>query len=263
VAAVAAPAAAAHSKPGVIHGSRKKAEAVSPAVHIQTQHAQKSGQLKNNQLIQQRAKSKQRLVNHNSHKLEPVTLKRTHQPVASALKNRLATKQPAAARSSAGVVSAKVVRKMEDRIAKDIVNAFKCTSGTGCLERSLTDAEKDAQKIFSGPLSMAKQQPSQHVRGQHNAADERALEAHIINPLDIPILGPEISVINNAESKHFWQEAAQIAEKKGAKRKTVNSAATFVKHMAAAARHDAQPAAAEPALLPRGPMSQTNEKTFK
>lgn len=245
--ALAATAAAARSKPGIIHGSSKKVEALSRLAHSK----QTSGKQTSNRLQEQRAKSeqkqtkqfKQRLVNHNNRKLEPATLK-PMQSAASGHKNQLATKH--SARVSAGIVSPKAVRKMEDRITNDLVDAFKCTVGTGCLEHTLKNAENDAEKIFSGPFSKVKQLPSQ---------------SRITRPLDVPVLGPEISVINTADSKHFWQEAAKIAET-GLPRKTGNSAATFVKQMAAA-RHDVGSAVAAPAASTKGPMSRTNDKTFK
>ena len=169
----------------------------------------------------------------------------------------VAARDAAIKHATAKAISAKAVHHMEDRIATDLVKAFKCTIGTDCLEHNLIDAEKAADKLFyKGSASSVQHQKA--ASALHN------MGAKIKNSKIIQSTRAPSSALGASNS--FWKEAAKIAEKgpEAVRRPTKNSAKTFVKQLAAA--HDATRATAEAVAVPditKGPMTSSKSKVFE
>jgi hypothetical protein len=169
----------------------------------------------------------------------------------------VAARDAAIKHATAKAISAKAVHHMEDRIATDLVKAFKCTIGTDCLEHNLIDAEKAADKLFyKGSASSVQHQKA--ASALHN------MGATIKNSKIIQSTRAPSSALGASNS--FWKEAAKIAENgpEAVRRPTKNSAKTFVKQLAAA--HDATRATAEAVAVPditKGPMTSSKSKVFE
>lgn len=197
----------------------------------------------------QQLRAHQRLSDHSSHT--------STQDAAVLPANHKAGQLPSASRAVATSSAVQAVHQMEDRIATDLVKAFKCTIGTDCLEHNLIDAEKAADKLFY-KSSASNAQHKKAASVLHN------MGAKVKNPKNA-VRSPS-TIFGPASSNNFWKEAAEIAEKgpEHPARKPKNSAKTFVKQLVAAA-HEAKLAKAEEHVVPvssRGPLTSSKSKTF-
>jgi hypothetical protein len=206
-----------------------------------------------NQKSALKLKAHQRLAESSAHKLEPISSNRPHVPL-------VAKKLSAQEQVTEEVADAtRAVNQMENRIATDLTRAIKCTIvGTKCLEHNLIDAENSADRFFRKSVA-SDSQHSKQASVLHSLGAKLTKSGGIQPDAVIPQ-----SISNPAASNTFWKEAAEIAESPGdTKRKTKNSAKTFVKQLAAAV-HEAAHAAAPPEPLSLiGPMTATKSKTFR
>jgi UDP-3-O-acyl-N-acetylglucosamine deacetylase len=157
---------------------------------------------------------------------------------------------------------------MEKRIVSDVVKAFKCTPGSRCIEKSLIDAEKTADRLVqrSSASSTAHRKAIGTVDAKQASPSNLRSKAVTGNPLNV--LGPELPIAD-ASSERFWQEAAHVAaagSDKPQRKVPKNSAKAFVHDMISAAHRAAN---ADPkdgthaiATVAAGPMSETKVKTF-
>lgn len=208
-----------------------------------------------NQKSALKLKAHQRLAESSAHKLEPISSNQPHVPL-------VAKKLSAQEQVTEEVADAtRAVHQMENRIATDLTRAIKCTIGTKCLEHNLIDAENSADRFFRKSVASNSQHTKQ-ASVLHSLGAKMTKSGGIQPDAVIP---PSISTFSNpAASNTFWKEAAEIAKSPGdTKRKTKNSAKTFVKQLAAAV-HEAAHAAAPPEPLSLvGPMTATKSKTFR
>jgi hypothetical protein len=225
--------------------SRKQQKLVSRRIK-QTKASKHQAHLNAKQKASQQLRAHQRLSDQGSQRL-------TNFPRPSVVMAR----DSVIKRATAKAISTKAVRHMEDRIATDLVKAFKCTIGTDCLEHNLIDAEKAADKLFYKSSASS-------IQHQKAAMALHDLGAKIKNPK----ITQSVRAPSNAlgASKNFWKEAAEIAEKgpEAARQPTKNSAKTFVKQLAAA--HDVTRAIAEAPAVPvitKGPMTSSKSKVFE
>jgi hypothetical protein len=223
-----------------------------------------SSQHYTNQKSALQLKAHQRLAESSAHKLAPVSSKRPHAPsTLGSHKSALVAKKLSAQEQVTEEVAdaTRAVRQMENRIATDLTRAIKCTIGTKCLEHNLIDAENSADRFFRKSVASNSQHTKQ-ASVLHSLGAKLTKSGGIQPDAVIPEYSSTYS--NPAASNTFWKEAAEIAKSPGdTKRKTKNSAKTFVKQLAAAV-HEAAHAAAPPEPLSLiGPMTATKSKTFR
>ncbi len=232
-----------------------------PGRPVRTQASERSSSLQ--------LKAHQRLAERSSQKLSPVSSKQPHVPSTlashkSAVAAKLLKKQTAAQEqyTEEAAAATSAVRQMENRIATDLTRAIECTIGTKCLEHNLIDAENSADRFFRKSVASTSQHTTK-ASVLHNLGN-KLTKSGSTQP-DALIAQSSPIYLNPAASNNFWKEAAEITEKSpgDTKRKTTNSANTFVKQMAAASRDTAHATApvAPPVMI--GPMTSTKSKIFQ